>query len=115
VSDDDSHDDIGQLEARIEALGESIERCVKFSLAAKLAIAAGATWIALVLLSVVLFSPETFVAAMAAVIIGVVLLGSNATTWTQAEADLRAAEATRADLIGRIDMRVVGEETPTLH
>lgn len=115
MSDDESHDDIGQIEARIEALGESIERCVKFSLAAKIAIAAGAAWIALVLLSAVMFSPETFVGAMAAVIIGIVLLGSNATTWTQAEADLRAAEAKRADLIGRIDMRVVGEQTPTLH
>jgi len=115
VSDDESHDDIAQLEARIETLGESIERCVKFSLAAKLAIAAGATWIALVLLSVVWFAPETFIGAMAAVLIGTVLLGSNATTWTQAEADLRAAEAMRADLIGRIDMRVVGEQPPTLH
>jgi uncharacterized membrane protein YqjE len=115
VSDDESHDDIGQLEARIEALGESITRCVKIALAAKLAIAAGAIWIVLVLLAVVLFSPETFVGAMAAVIIGVVLLGSNATTWTQAEADLRSAEAMRADLIGRIDMRIVGEQTPTLH
>ena len=115
MSDDESHDDIGQIEARIEALGDSIERCVKFSLAAKLAIAAGATWIALLLLSVVWFAPETFIGAMAAVLIGTVLLGSNATTWTQAEADLRAAEAMRADLIGRIDMRVVGEERPTLH
>jgi hypothetical protein len=87
----------------------------KLSLSAKLVIAAGATWIALVLLSVVWFAPETFIGAMAAVLIGTVLLGSNATTWTQAEADLRAAEAMRADLIGRIDMRVVGEERPTLH
>ena len=115
MDDDDFHDEIAQLEARSEALAEGIERCRKISLAAKLAIAAGAIWIVLVLLGVIPFFPGTIIAALAAVIGGVVLLGSNATTWTQAEADLRAAEAMRADLIGRMDMRVVGEEKPTLH
>jgi hypothetical protein len=112
---DDFHEEIAELEARIEALTESIERCRKISLAAKLAIAAGAAWIALVLLRVIPFIPETAIAAIAAVIGGTVLLGSNATTWTQAEAARREAEATRADLIGRMELRVVGEERPTLH
>ena len=115
MDDDDFSEEIAQLEARSEALAESIERCRKISLAAKLTIAAGTIWIALVLLLVIPYIPETVIAAMAAMIGGVVLLGSNATTWTQAEAALHAAEAERADLIGRMELRVVGEERPTLH
>jgi hypothetical protein len=115
MDDDDFRDDIAELEARSEALGESIARCGKISLAAKLTIAAGAVWIALVLLGVTPSIPGTVIAALAAVIGGTVLLGSNAATWTQAEADLRAAEAMRADLIGRMELRVVGEDRPTLH
>ncbi len=115
MGDDDFRDEIAQLEARSEALTESIARCGKISLAAKLSIAAGAIWIVLVLLGVIPFFPGTIIAALAAVIGGTVLLGSNATTWTQAEADLRAAEATRADLIGRMQLPVVGEERPTLN
>jgi hypothetical protein len=49
------------------------------------------------------------VGAMAAVIGGIVLLGSNSTTWTQTEAALRASEAMRAEWIGRKEMRIVGE------
>ena len=115
MDDDDFRDEIAQLEARSEALTESIERCRKISLAAKLAIAAGAIWIVLVPLGVIAFSPGTIIAAMAAVLGGIVLLGSNATTWTQTDAALHEAEAMRADLIGRMDMRVVGDERPILH
>ena len=115
MDDDDFRDEIAQLEARSEALTESIERCRKISLAAKLTIAAGAIWIVFVLLGVIAFSPETSIAALAAVIGGTVLLGSNATTWTQTDAALQAAEAMRADLIGRMELPVVGEERPRLH
>ena len=115
MDDDDFRDEIAQLEARSEALTESIERCRKISLAARLTIAAGAIWIVLVLLGVIAFSPGTIIAAMAAVLGGIVLLGSNATTWTQTDAALHEAEAMRADLIGRIDMRVVDEGARKLH
>ena len=115
MDDDDFRDEIAQLEARSEALTESIERCRKISLAARLTIAAGAIGIVLVLLGVIAFSPGTIIAAMAAVLGGIVLLGSNATTWTQTDAALHEAEAMRADLIGRMDMRVVGDERPILH
>ena len=115
MDDDDFRDEIAQLEARSEALTESIERCRKISLAAKLTIAAGAIWIVLVLLGVIAFSPGTIIAAMAAVLGGIVLLGSNATTWTQTDAALHDAEAMRADLIGRMELPVVGEERPMLN
>jgi hypothetical protein len=115
MDDDDFRDQIAQLEARSAALTESIEHCRKISLAAKLTIAAGSIWIALVLLGVIAFSPGTIIAAMAAVLGGIVLLGSNATTWTQTDAALHEAEAMRADLIGRIDMRVVDEGARKLH
>jgi hypothetical protein len=115
MDDDDFRNEIAQLEARSEALTESIERCRKISLAAKLTIAAGAIWIVLVLLGVVAFSPGTIIAAMAAVLGGIVLLGSNATTWTQTDAALHEAEAMRADLIGRMALPVVGEERPRLN
>jgi hypothetical protein len=111
----DTRDDIDQLEARIEALTASLERCRKISLASKIAIAAGAAWFALLLLWIVAFSATAFVAALSAVLGGFVLLGSNATTWEQTAAALHAAEAERAQLIGSIELRLVGGDRPTLH
>ena len=117
---DDVHDEgsasaIARLEARIEALEESIERCRKISLAAKLAIGAGAGWIALTLFGVVSFAPSLSLAAMAAAIGGVVLLGSNSTTWMQMESERAAAEKTRADLIEGMELRVVDAGVRRLH
>ena len=111
----DIHDDLAQLEARIEALAESIERCRKISMAAKFAVAAGAVWFALMLLWIVSFGAAAFVAALSAVLGGLVLLGSNATTWEQTATALHAAEAERAQLIGSIDLRLVGEDRSTIH
>ena len=107
--------EIAQLEERIEALTASIERCRKISFAAKLAVGAGLAWFVLFLLFIVSFGPTAFVAATSAVLGGFVLLGSNATTWEQTEAARAAAEATRAELISGIELRLVGEERPTIH
>jgi hypothetical protein len=107
--------EIAQLEERIEALTASIERCRKISFAAKLAVSAGILWFVLFLFWIVSFNPTAFVAATSAVLGGFVLLGSNSTTWEQTEAARTAAEARRADLIGGIELRLVGEERPTIH
>ena len=95
------HDQMAQLETRIESLTESIARCRKIAVGAKIAIAGGAIWFALLLFWIVRFDATAFVAALTAVLGGIVLLGSNATTWAQTEVDLHAAEGARADLIGQ--------------
>jgi hypothetical protein len=111
----DPRDQIALLEGRIETLADSIERCGKFALAAKILVIAGAAWFALLLVSVVAFDPTLFVAAMAAILGGIVLAGSNATTRAQAEADLKTAEAMRADLIEQLELPAFNAGARTLH
>jgi flagellar biosynthesis component FlhA len=107
-------DDIARIEERIESLHEAIGRCRKLSLAAKLMIAAGVGWIALTLLALVPYAPALAFAALAAAIGGIVLLGSNSTTWTQTEQALAASEAMRAEWIAGRHMHEV-EDVRTLH
>jgi hypothetical protein len=115
MNSDTVRDEIARLEARIEQLDDSIERCRKLSLAAKLAIGSGAAWIALTLMLIVNYVPALTFAALAAVIGGVVLLGSNSTTWTQMAAARAAAETQRADLIGGLELRAVDSGVRRLH
>jgi hypothetical protein len=49
------------------------------------------------------------IGSIAAVLGGIVLLGSNASTLQQTMDAVSAAEALRSDLISRIDLRVVGD------
>jgi hypothetical protein len=111
----DHRDEIAGLEERIEALASSIERCRKVSLAAKIAILVGGAWLAMTLLALVTFTPSLFFGAIAAAIGGVVLLGSNATTWNETAGALRQAEAARMALIGSIDLTVVDDAVKRLH
>ena len=115
MDEDISNADIARLEEHIEALRELIARCRKIALAAKLLIVSGAVWLALTLLWLVPFVIALVVAAMAAVIGGIVLAGSNSTTWQQTEARLHNSEAMRAEMIGGIEMRVVNEDGRTVH
>ena len=111
---DFSSDDIARIEERIDSLREAIARCRKLSLAAKLMIGTGAAWIALTLTWLIPYLPGMVFGALAAVIGGIVLLGSNSTTWKETEAALAASEAMRAEWIGRRDMRLVGDSR-TVH
>lgn len=107
--------DIARLEQRIELLQEAIVRCRKIALAAKIAIATGAVWLTLTVIGAVPFVATLFFASLAAVIGGVVLLGSNSTTWKQTEAALAASEAMRRELIERLELRVIDADAPTFH
>lgn len=112
MSDDDLRDEIAQLELRIETLAESNERCRKLDLAAKIAIATGALWLLATILAVVTFVTALVLAAIAAVLGGTVLLGSNSSTWKQVATAQQRAEARRTELIGEIEMREVSECEP---
>lgn len=115
MNGDGIRDEIARLEERIERLRDSIARCRKISLGSKIAIAAGFAWLALTLLLLVSLVPSLFFGAIAAIIGGIVLLGSNATTWNETEAALTAAEAQRIALIDSIDLTTVDAGVKRLH
>jgi len=108
MSTGELHEDISRLELRIEQLAKTIERCRKIVLVAKIAIAVGGVLMLALLLGAIRFNPVVMIAAMTLAIGGIVVFGSNTSTSKQAAADLSAAETLRAELIGRIDLRVVG-------
>jgi hypothetical protein len=111
----ETHADIARIEARIEMLHEAIARCRKIALAAKVAIVAGAAWLTLTIVGLVPLVPTLLFASLAALIGGVVLAGSNSTTWKQTDDALAASEAMRRGLIEQLDLRVIDGSVPTLH
>jgi hypothetical protein len=114
MDDGDPHDEIVRIEAQIEALTAQIESCQKFVLAGRIAMAAGAITFAAMLFGVLRFDATIMMASVAALLLGVVVWGSNGSTAKQAAIELTKAEANRAALIGLIDLRVIAER-PTLH
>jgi hypothetical protein len=107
VVDGDARTQISRLEARIDGLAEILERCRKIALVSKVAIAAGALVMAAMTVGPIRFDPMAMIAAMIAVIGGIVSYGSNRSTSEQTAAEMRAAEALRAELIGRLELRLV--------
>jgi undecaprenyl pyrophosphate phosphatase UppP len=114
MDEGDPHDEIVRLEARIEELETTIESCRKFILAARIAMATGGILLFAILYGAIRYDlvPTALVAAMAALLGGIVVWGSNGSTAKEAAGELTAAEANRAALIGLIDLRVIaGGET----
>jgi len=107
----DPRTEILRLETEIEELTEVIERCRKIILMSKIAVAAGSIWLLALTLGVIRFDPVAMIGAMAVVIGGTVIFGSNMSTAKQTAAAVQSAEALRAELIDKIDLRVVTEQT----
>jgi hypothetical protein len=107
--DRDLHEEILHIEAHIEELADVIESCRKFIFISKVAIAAGGTLILAIIIGAVGFDPTVMIGALAAVIGGTVVCGSNTSTLKQTTTAMKAAEAHRAELISRMDLRVVGD------
>jgi hypothetical protein len=109
MPEDDPTDEIAVIEERLEELAEVSERCRKIILFSKAAIAGGAALLLVMVLGLFGSSQVAALGSIAAVLGGIVSLGSNVSTLRQTSAAISAAEARRSDLIGRIDLRVVGD------
>ena len=110
----DPHAEIARLEELMEQLEVRLESCRKFAAASRLAMTLGGVLLLGLVFAVIPFDPLAMTAAIAAGLGGVVTLGSNNSTAKEAAAQLAAAEAARAELIGSIELRVVGGRN-TLH
>ena len=107
MTEDDPTDEISEIEERIEALAEIAERCRKIILASKMAIGGGFALLFVTVLGWLGANEVVALGSIALIIGGIVSLGSNVGTLQQTEAAIGRAEALRAQLISRIDLRVV--------
>jgi hypothetical protein len=109
MDDDDLREQILSLEVQIEELAETVESCRKIILISKAIIAVGGILILAMAIGMVRFDPMVMIGAIAAIIGGTVVFGSNTSTSKQTMAAMKASEALRAELISKIDLRMVGE------
>jgi hypothetical protein len=109
MTDDDPTDEISDIEDRIGALAEIAERCRKYILASKIAVGSGGALLLVTVLGLFGIGQTAALGSIALVLGGIVSLGSNVSTLRQTEDAIGAAEALRAQLISRIDLRVVAD------
>jgi hypothetical protein len=107
--DGDLHEQILRIEAYIEELADVIESCRKIILVSKFAAGAGGILILAIIIGAIGFNATVMIGAIAAFVGGAVVFGSNTSTLKQTTTDMKAAEARRAELISKMDLRVVGD------
>jgi hypothetical protein len=107
LTDNEPHEEIVRLEEHIEELCAKIENCRKFILASRIAVAGGGLALAAMLVGVIRFDLGSIAAAVAAVLGGIVVWGSNASTAKEAIKEMAAAEVNQSALIEMIDPRVI--------
>jgi hypothetical protein len=109
MPNDDLRDQISRIETEIENYAATLDGCRKAMLLSKVAVAAGIIALSAYLLGAIWLNAVGVIGAMAAVIGGVVVFGSNLTTSNQATSAMAALERRRAELIDMINLRTVGE------
>src|SRR5712671_2215105 len=111
MDEDNPIDEISRIEARLDELAEVSEQCRKIILVSKAAIAGGVALLLVTMLGLFGSSQVAAIGSIAVVLGGIVSLGSNVSTLRQTTDAISAAEALRSELIGSIDLRVVGDST----
>ena len=102
----DQHQLIADLEAEIDGLRDSAERCRKIDMAAKAAMGLG---VALLLIGFFRFNASALVIGIAAVLGSVALVGSNRGTLGEIITNIRLAEARRAEVIDSLGLQMVSD------
>jgi len=110
MAEDDPNNEISQIESRLEELAEIAERCRKIILVSKVAIVIGSAVLLVMLLGLFTSNQAAALGSIAAVLGGIVSLGSNVGTLRQTMAAISSAELLRSKMIDRIELRVVGDE-----
>jgi hypothetical protein len=100
---------IADLESEIERLSNVAERCRKLMIVARAACITGGLLLLLTTLGQA--GPVAFVFAVAAVLGGIALFGSNKTTRDQVFVEIKVHEARRAAMINGLELREVGGES----
>jgi hypothetical protein len=107
MNEDDRRNEIEQLESQIDELAARIESCRKFILIGRIAVAGGGVVLIAMLVGGIQADPSVMAIATTAVLGGIVIAGSNRSTAKEAAQQLAAAEATRAELIGQLDLHLI--------
>jgi hypothetical protein len=108
--DQDPAVEITRLEAEIDRLARVTESCRKVILIAKVAMALAVLVLLVTVTGLIRVDQIVPLAAVAAILGGITVAGSNARTLREVTANMRAAEARRAELIGELQFSAVIEE-----
>ena len=102
---------IARLEQRLEDLSIALEKSRKAILASRVSIAGGGLLALALVLGLISVQPLPVVVAIAAIFGGIVGFGANVSTARQDRSAMLAAEAARAELIGKLELRDTGQGT----
>ena len=100
----DQHQLITDLEAEIDGLRDSAERCRKIDIVAKAVMGIG---VGLLVIGFLWFSASALVIGIAAVLGSVALVGSNRGTLGEIITRIKLAEARRAEIIDGLGLQTV--------
>jgi hypothetical protein len=108
MSNGEMHDQIEDLEARIESLAEIAESCRKWILLSKVALAIGGLLLSATVTGFIWLDLHMVLFAIAMVLGGIVWCGSNFSTLRRTEGEKAAAEKLRIQLIDQADLPFIG-------
>jgi hypothetical protein len=111
MADDDLSEQISELEVEIERLAGVAEGCRKIILISKVAIVIGCVLFVATIFGLIRIDQIILVGSLTLVLGGIVAAGSNSTTLVNTEAEMRADEVLRSQLIDQVNPAVVRDGT----
>lgn len=105
----DPHQQIAELEAEIDTLSDTAERCRKSMIVAQAATGAGILLFGTTLVGLIRSDPLILVLGIAAAVAGIGFYGSSRSSLEHLTDEIRATEARRTEMIDGMDLQPVQE------